>query len=354
MQSIFKIIFYFVVFNLNYYFSFSQNFDEYYGKAINSFDNEKFQEAIQFSSKAIQYKNEVSNNYKLADVYVLRAISKYNINQIEKAIDDLKEAQSIKPEYAKSSYLLAKVYAESKQLNLALSEINKAIHLKPDEISYLVLKCKILNRMSDFASEIELWTYIISIDANNDEAYRYRGSAYNMSKKYDEAINDLSKAISLKHNDIASYFDRGLCYAQLKKFDLALADINKGVEIDSTQAFVAYNNIAYFIKFEQEDWDGAIEYFSKAIELEPKFAYGYSNRAYAKYKKGLIKEAFKDIRKSLELDPSNSYAYKNYALFYIKENNIKDACTQLNKAKQLGYSVIYDSEVDDLLKQHCK
>lgn len=332
----------------------AQSFDDYYNKAVNNFELEKFSDAIQLLNKAIKNKKEASNNYVLADAYILRGLSKYNLNQKDKAIDDFKEAQEIKPEYSKSFYFLAKIYSDSKELDNSLLEIDKAIKLKPNEIPYLTLKANILNRINKFTDEIEIWTYVISIDANNDEAYRFRGSAYNLSKKYNEAITDFTKAIDIKNNDIASYFDRGLCYAELKKFDLALADINKAVEIDSTQAFVAYNNIAYFIKFEQEDWDGAIEYFTKAIELEPKFAYGYSNRAFAKYKKNQLKEAFKDIRKSIELDPSNSYAYKNYALFYIQDNNIKEACLQLVKAKQLGYAMFYDSEVDELLLKHCK
>ena len=127
-----------------------------------------------------------------------------------------------------------------------------------------------------------------------------------------------------------------------------------GMEIDSLGKWIGYNNIAFFVKFEEKDFKGSIKYFDDAIKLNPKFAYAYNNRGYAKLQLEDLKGARQDITKSLELDPENSYAYRTMALLLLAEKKESQACEQLKKALKLGYTEEYDDEVDTLMKQHCK
>jgi Flp pilus assembly protein TadD len=130
--------------------------------------------------------------------------------------------------------------------------------------------------------------------------------------------------------------------------------MERAMAIDTSQLWVGYNNIAFFIKFEQKDYKGSLEYFDKAIQLNPKFSNAYNNRGFAKLQLNDLKGARIDINKSQELDPTNSYAYRTMALYLLAENKKSQACEQLQKAIKLGYSSDYDDEVDSLIKQHCK
>jgi hypothetical protein len=52
--------------------------------------------------------------------------------------------------------------------------------------------------------------------------------------------------------------------------------------------------------------------------------------------------------------PNNAFAYKYLAIYYIKKKQKDKACQSLKKANELGYSVMFDSAVNELLKKHCE
>jgi len=133
-----------------------------------------------------------------------------------------------------------------------------------------------------------------------------------------------------------------------------LSDINRGMEIDSAAKWIGYNNIAFFIKFEQKDYQGSLPLFDQAIKLNPQFAYAYNNRGYAKLQMNDLKGAREDITKSMSIDSENPYVYKTYAQLLLAEKKDKQACEKLKKALELGYTDKYDDEVNELLKEHCK
>ena len=56
--------------------------------------------------------------------------------------------------------------------------------------------------------------------------------------------------------------------------------------------------------FDEKQYDTAIEYYTKALELNPENADVYAKRGNAKFLSGDFKEAVKDYTKALELDPS--------------------------------------------------
>jgi tetratricopeptide (TPR) repeat protein len=67
----------------------------------------------------------------------------------------------------------------------------------------------------------------------------------------------------------------------------------------------------------QEDVKGAIADFSKAISLNPQYAYAYLNRGVEYYYLGDKKKAFADFDEAIKIDP-------NYALAYKNRGNVRD------------------------------
>src|SRR5688572_13222235 len=73
---------------------------------------------------------------------------------------------------------------------------------------------------------------------------------------------------------------------------------------------IAENNHGYVL-YRQGDLDGAIESYSKSIEMDPNFAMAYYNRGLAKREKGDLAGEIADYDKALELDPKYALAYYN-------------------------------------------
>ncbi len=64
-------------------------------------------------------------------------------------------------------------------------------------------------------------------------------------------------------------------------------------------------------KRQKVDYVGAIEDYTKAIELKPDYASAYNNRGVAYEKVGKFKQAIENYRKSLAIDPNYSTPKNN-------------------------------------------
>jgi tetratricopeptide (TPR) repeat protein len=65
----------------------------------------------------------------------------------------------------------------------------------------------------------------------------------------------------------------------------------------------------------------AIEYYDKALEIDPKFALTLYNKGNALYHLGKYNEAIECYDKALEIDPKNAYALNNRDISF---NKLKD------------------------------
>jgi tetratricopeptide (TPR) repeat protein len=71
-----------------------------------------------------------------------------------------------------------------------------------------------------------------------------------------------------------------------------------------------------------QKWDRAIEFFTRAIQDNPKFFVAYHNRAIAYSKRGEYDKSIQDLKKATQLNPDYPDAYGLMGLVYeIKKDN---------------------------------
>ena len=87
----------------------------------------------------------------------------------------------------------------------------------------------------------------------------------------------------------------------------------------------------------------------KAIAIDDTNPIYYDNRALSKAAKEDYAGAVDDFTKSIELYPNDPETYYQRALVKISMNNQYDACLDLKRADELGSS---DAKAD--IKKHCK
>jgi len=327
---------------------------KYFNSGAARYENGDYTKAIEDFSKALEFRTKITDSYLLCNLYLNRALSRMYLGSAD-GLADANEAVRLKPEFSRAFYIRALIQKRiMHDYDKALSDIDSALSFKPEEPDFLFLKSNCYREKKQPEEALKIMTKLLEIDPKNQEALKQHGSIYMELKKYDESAKDFLKVLEYNPNDFASLCDLASALCEQKKFDEALSYYLRAIAADSTEAYVVYNNIGYFINIEQKDYVKAIEYFDKSVKQNPKFAFGYSNRGYAKYMMGDLKAAMKDIHKSIEIMPKNSYAYKNKALVLIAENKISSACAELKKANELGYTQQYDEEVNELIKKHCK
>ncbi len=88
-------------------------------------------------------------------------------------------------------------------------------------------------------------------------------------------------------------------------------------------------------KYAGSDFQGAIDDFTKAIELNPDYAVGYNNRGTVYSAKGDLERAIKEYDKAIELYPDYIDAYNNRGKAYDETGNHDQAIKDYDKASEL-------------------
>ncbi|WP_300752529.1 tetratricopeptide repeat protein [uncultured Brachyspira sp.] len=134
-----------------------------------------------------------------------------------------------------------------------------------------------------------------------------------IEKRYEDAIYSLEKIIDIYNKDLVFYSDNEYI-------------IYNEDDTDNIHALLAntYYNIGAS-KHNLKNYNEAIEYFNKTLELDSSFFDVYYSRGVAEYHLKFYENAVSDFTKALEVNPNLQNAYYIRALCYAKINKHKKA-----------------------------
>jgi len=120
-----------------------------------------------------------------------------------------------------------------------------------------------------------------------------------------EAILRFNEAIESDPTLAGPYINRGAAYHHIGNLDQAQSDFERALEMemDPEQAAAAHSNLGLVFK-DREDNERAMKEYDMAIQLNPKLAQAYMNRATIHTRKGDEDAAMVDVGKAIELEPS--------------------------------------------------
>ena len=142
--------------------------------------------------------------------------------------------------------------------------------------------------------------------------------------------NDVSTLVS--HFDLL--FNLGYSYNEIGDYAKSVQYWDKAMGLDPENAWV-YNNRGYDYyllgKYEQ-----AIQDYDKAIKLNPEFTFAYGNRGYAYFVLGEYERAIQDYNKAIEIDPQSVIDYNNRGYAYHLLGEYRRAIQDYDKAIDLN------------------
>ena len=108
-------------------------------------------------------------------------------------------------------------------------------------------------------------------------------------------------------------------------------------------------NLEGMHKLDLKDYNGAIEEFDKALEIDVNDASNYFGRGLAKDGLKDYDGAIDDYNKAIKLNSNDAifYMMRGKAKICLGEKN--SGCVDFSKAKELGYN-----QVDDIIKKNCR
>ena len=175
----------------------------------------------------------------------------------------------------------------------------------------------------------------LDIDSTYAEAWQLMGMAYKKKPDYDKAVECFSKAIELQPNFAYAYYERGQIVADIwNKPAEAIPDFEKVLKYDPD------SHIGWFakgnIEINQNQYDEAINSYTKAKELCPDFDRAYANCGIAYYYKGNLDKAIAEYTEAIRLEPNDAVVYTNRAIAYYDKGDYNVAIIDCNKALNIN------------------
>jgi tetratricopeptide (TPR) repeat protein len=161
------------------------------------------------------------------------------------------------------------------------------------------------------------------------------GSSKLSLRKYQEAVDEFTKAIDLCPDSGLYYAKRGQAYVGLKNDKKALEDFTKATEKSPGLAEGWYQLGVYY--FNKDDHDKAFVNFTLALERDPMNYDAYMYRAQCCERQHKMTSANYDYGQAISIRPSDPEAYYRRGLV---ERDLKDnvnACKDFRKASSLGH-----------------
>ena len=152
-------------------------------------------------------------------------------------------------------------------------------------------------------------------------------------KKITEAKELGLRSVALDPMNGQGYLNIGLANKEEKDFNSALTYFDKAIEVEPNfaEAWCAKGSILNELKRYEE----ALTYFDKAIELDPNNAEAFNNKGFALNELNRYEDALKYFDKAIELDPNNAEAWCNKGASLMHQNQTKEALINFNRAIEI-------------------
>lgn len=291
--------------------------------------------------------------HKDAVLYAWRGWANFRLDvDVAKNMFFAEKAIAIDPNYFMGFFVRALIHNDREEYIKAINDYTKAIELNldfADAYYYRGLTWQILDKkdkaFADFDKAIVIYNKAIKNNKEDAELYIRRGNTSYDKRDYKNAIKDYDKAIKNNPNYLLAFYNKAQVRVAQKNYKDAIKNFNKVIDLDPRYA-EAYISRGHVKRLFNNDYDGAIEDYSKAIKDDKNAPY-YRGLAY--YKKALNKKeeanidllrkkSKKDFIQYIELTSDDKDIGVRYAKYYLKKlDEINDYA--LNEIKDLVFKI---------------
>jgi tetratricopeptide (TPR) repeat protein len=256
-----------------------------------------------------------------ADFYVTLADAYLGLGKMQPSLQSLDKAISLDPKNKSAMIKLAEINIVFRDYKKALNFIDEVIKLDDLEPKAYFLRGVIFLENKDTTRSIRNFQKAIDVDQDYFDAHLQLGVLY-AEKKNKLAVDYFNNALNINPGNMDVSYMLALYYQETGGYDEALK-IYEGLLLKDPKFYYALYNIGYINLVYLKDYNRAVDYFTKVIELKPDYTDAWYNRGFAWEMLKDIENSRKDYKKALELTP-------NYEKAIAGLNRIDDYLSQSN------------------------
>jgi tetratricopeptide (TPR) repeat protein len=240
----------------------------------------QFEEAMGDVGRAMKIDSTKAKYYvTLADVY-------FASNKTRLAKETLEITVKKFPSNTEALLKLAELYYLVRQYENAITNINKALKIDENMANAYFLKGSVFKEMGDTAKAISSLQTAIEQDNKFFDAYLDIGILY-ATRKNPIAFEYFNNALRINPNSENAVFAKAKLLQDLNKIDESIT-LYKEILVRNKDNSDALYNLGAISLEKKKNPKEAVDYFSKAIAVDPKFTNAYLGR-------GASFEALKDL-----------------------------------------------------------
>lgn len=340
---------------------------------------EDYGQALEAANSAIRFLPKKDTEYQTF-AYGYRSKTYLCLGDTVKALADCAAAIKIDDKNTDLYNDRAQIYYEQGKFDLADNDYQKMIELKPGDVMGYMGLGRNANEQKKWDEAIKQFDYVTKLASDYSSGYSFRAESYIGLEKWNEATDDIVKALSIdgdrkaiylastlqepaftilvskmkvqsvkspnealwpyvialmyeqvkNYEKAIEYYEEAnkkdvrssihyriaLCYKRMGYFDKALYCITQAQNMDST--IVEYMVQRADVLYEMGDANGAVSEWDKVLNKQPEYGYGYYRRGWYKELSGDLDGGLEDLSMAIVLDPKESYYYGTRGDLYAK------------------------------------
>ena len=340
---------------------------------------QEYGQALTAADLALKYLPKKDVDY-VAFALSTRAGVYLHLEDSVKALADYNEAVHLKPKETQPYEERAQLYYELEKYDLSDADYRKMTELKPGDVMGYMGLGRNANMQERWDDAIKQFNYVTKLASEYSSGYSFRAESYIGLEKWNEATDDIVKALSIDWDRkahflaltmkeqaftilvskmkvqsakspneatwpyiIATMYEQSKdykkaieyytiannknmsekvyqkisnCHYRLGNYEEALANINQALNMDSTD--VNFLAQKANIYYENGDAKAAVAEWDKVLAMQPEYGFGYYRRGWFKELSGDLEGGLEDLSMAIVLEPKEPYFYETRGDLYVK------------------------------------
>ena len=159
---------------------------------------------------------------------------------------------------------------------------------------------------------IKMFNKVLKLKPDHYWAINNLALCYHDIGEYDKALASFERIIDIDPMTGVAHLNRGLTYESMGEYQQAFNDYLEAARYPESSLDILYSNIGLLYGKWKGDYDSAIIFHNKAIEENPEYYYGYTNRAAAHRKLEKYDLAKADLEKAKAIAPESPDVLRGY------------------------------------------
>lgn len=244
------------------------------------------------------------------------------------------------PHTADDHYLRASADYLSHRFLEADQESELALVLAPDNPHVLVLRTRLMQRAGEQTGALELAQEAIVLAPQWDEPYYLAGVSYYFLRHYQDADQNLARALELNPKSSRALFLEAIALAAQGKIDDAESSLQRAIALQPKNSrFQCHLGI---LLARRNETTKAEEAYRKAIQLKPDYALPHYELGKLLVSSKQLKQAVDELKQAVTYDPDLTSAYYQLGHVYARLGE-----TEKSQQCLAEFERLYKKDTDD-------